>query len=436
MRFLYRILLVLILIGGSAAAWVLPGAGAAPDSAPPPGVARREAIAFHERRLIEDPAGALDMARLASLMMEEGRMTLDEGLYVKAESLARRSLKELTRRNGRSTALLVNSLLAQHRFAEAVPEARALVEAEPEMPAYRALLAEALMEVGEYADAARMLGSVRAQRESLGIAPRFARWAELTGQPGEARRILRAACVEAARRRDLSPEQQAWFFVRLADLEIRHGYLRSARSTIRDGLARSAGDWRLIMLRARLDLLRSRPRAAARAAEEVTSLVPEPAAFAVLAGAHRELGDSPAAESWASALEGVAFGSRTVHRGWALALLDVGGDSVVDRIVALAEADTLVRRDIHGLDLLAWALHRAGRSGDAQPLARRSLATGSVEPSLRFHSGMIELAAGDTAAAVVQLEIALDRRGALTRSEARAARGALEHARRTIRRGD
>ena len=184
------------LFGGSAAAVFLPGtapARADVSGVAAPGVQRRKAIEFYQRRLREDPHSALDMAQLAGFLMEEGRMSGDERSFAAAETLARRSLGERTKRNGGSAALLVNALLAQHRFREATTVARDLVKWDPGPPAYRALLAEALMEVGDYEEAISMLGSVRSHRADLGIAPRFARWAELTGQPGEARRILRAA---------------------------------------------------------------------------------------------------------------------------------------------------------------------------------------------------------------------------------------------------
>src|SRR5687767_11779663 len=156
--------MLITLVGGSAAVWLIPGPGDArlvTDATPTSGVLRQQAIAFYERRLTEDPHSALDMTQLAALFMEDGRMRGDERAFVSAESLARRSLGERTRRNGRSAALLVNTLLAQHRFVEAKAAAEELVAVEPDEPAYRALLAETMLEVGDYRGAVSMLGSVR-----------------------------------------------------------------------------------------------------------------------------------------------------------------------------------------------------------------------------------------------------------------------------------
>ena len=425
MRRAYTIFILIFLALG-AAAWRLPLKTATVAEASPVDQTRlrRLSIAFYERRLAEDPESALDMAQLAALNLEEGRMSADERAFVKAESLARRSLGERTRKNGRSAALLANALLAQHRFVEARNVTRELVEREPDEPAYRALLAETLMEVGDYEQAIGQLGAARERRTDLGIAPRFARWAELTGQIAEARRILRQAREDAANRPDLTSEQRAWFGLRLADMELRQGNLRSAAAVIRESLREAPDDWRLILARARLEAAQGAWRKAARSAEDIIATVPSPDAFALLAAAQRELGNVAEAEALDLALEGiVASQSGVMHRSWALTLLDRGRN--VGSIVALAAADTLVRHDIHSLDLLAWALHRGGRSTEALSLARRALSQGSTEPMLRYHAGMIELAAGDTALARYHLSLALGRARALSPAQIGEIRRAL-----------
>ena len=426
MRRTFNTIFILTFLALGAAAWMLPlESNSIAEAAPlDQSRLRRQSIAFYEKRLSEDPESALDMAQLAALVMEEGRMSGDERAFVKAESLARRSLGERTRRNGRSAVLLANALLAQHRFAEANDVARDLVQREPDAPAYRALLAETLMEVGDYERAIGQLGTIRERRADLGIAPRFARWAELTGQTAEARRILRLAREDAANRPDLTAEQRAWFGMRLADLELRHGNLRSAASVIRESLHDAPDDWRLIQARARLEAARGSWRQAARSAEDVIAIAPSPDAFALLATAQRELGNVAEAEALDLALDGiVASQTGMIHRSWALTLLD--RDRNVAQIIALAAADTLNRRDVYSLDLLAWALHRAGRSHDALPLARRAVQLGSVEPMLRYHAGIIELAAGDTTTARQHLSLALGRRRALSGAQVDEIRRAL-----------
>jgi tetratricopeptide (TPR) repeat protein len=428
MRHLYRLLAALILVGGSAAAWFLPGVSASrfdAERTAGSAIQRRQAIAFHERRLREDPQSALDMAQLGALLMEEGRMRANDAAFAQAELLARRSLGLRSRRNGRSAALLTTALVAQHRFAEAVDVARDLVRWDPETPAYRALLAEVLMEVGAYQEAITQLGMIREHRDDLGIAPRFARWAELTGQPGEARRILTAARDESRLRTDLGADQRAWFDLRLADMELRHGNLRNASAAIRSGLKQSPGDWRLVLTRARLDAARGEWDKAIESAERIISDVPTPDAFALLASAHTARGRAEEANAYVMALDVVSQRRQDgIHRSWAYTMLDHGGNAA--DVVTMVARDTLVRRDSHTLDLLAWALHRAGRSREALPIARRAVAMGSVEPALRYHVGTIELAAGMPGMAREHFQVALRGERALAESQVTEIRRALD----------
>jgi hypothetical protein len=101
-------------------------------------------------------------------------------------------------------------------------------------------------------------------------------------------------------------------------------------------------------------------------------------------------------------------------------------DSTAANVVERAAADTLVRRDSHTLDFLAWALHKAGRSKEALLISRRATAMGNVEPALRFRAGMIELAAGDPALARVHLEVAMQGERALTTEQLTEARQAVD----------
>src|SRR3954462_15547805 len=93
------------------------------------------------------------------------------------------------------------------------------------------------------------------------------------------------------------------------------------------------------------------------------------------------------------------------HRAWSLFLLD--HDRAVDTVLVRARDELAVRRDIYGYDLLAWALHRAGRSSEAQAPMVRALALGTRNATLFYHAAMIDHAVGDEASARSRLEAAL-----------------------------
>jgi tetratricopeptide (TPR) repeat protein len=81
-----------------------------------------------------------------------------------------------------------------------------------------------------------------------------------------------------------------------------------------------------------------------------------------------------------------------------------------DPAVALRYAEKAYRTRPESVlvqDAYAWALHRAGRSAQALPIARRALRLGTRLPTLQYHLGAVAAAAGDRATARTALTAAL-----------------------------
>lgn len=364
-------------------------------------------IAAWERALAQDSLSAIALAQLGGLHMQRGRESGEYADYVRAEEYARRSLALRTNRNGRSFLTLSASLLAQHRFVEARDVARRLVAREPEVPQYRALLGEADLELGDYDAARAAFDSIPGRdRAHLSIAPRLARWAELAGRTDDARRILTAARDRAAARADLPREQVAWFDLRLGDLELRAGHPNAARRAYELGLAAAPGDYRLLGAMARLAAALGDADAAIDYGERAIRIMLDPATLGVVSDAYAARGDRGRAEEYARAMEvAVAGQPGPYHRAWALFLLD--HDHRVPEVLARAEEEIRTRHDIYGDDLLAWALHKSGRDGEARHASAAALRLGTADATLHYHAGAIALSSGDTAAARAALARAL-----------------------------
>jgi tetratricopeptide (TPR) repeat protein len=239
-----------------------------------------------------------------------------------------------------------------------------------------------------------------------GTAPRLARWAELRGHSGEARRLLRQALVAAERRHGLPPEQLAWFHLRLGDLALRTGHLAEAARELNAGLAILPTDYRLLGAQARLSAVRHDWRRAAAEGELAVSRALDPATLGLLADAWRALGDSARSAEYEQAMAvSVRRQPGAYHRAWSLYLLDHGRD--VPGVLANVQRELETRQDIYGEDLLAWALHCAGRDREARAPMARALALGTEDAMLAYHAGVIARAVGDTATARSQLRRAL-----------------------------
>ena len=363
-------------------------------------------IAFYRTRADRDPHGAADRAQLGRLYLERAREGGDPADLIRAEESARGSLSLRQGRNGPAFAILASSLLGQHRFVEALETAERLLALDSTSVGARGLVGEIQLELGRYDDARRTFGMLAMRRGDPAVAPRYARWAEITGRPEEARRLLREVRDVAAGLHGVPSEQLAWFQLRLGELAMRQGHLGEAAREFERGLSLLPDDYRLLGAMARLELAQGRAQRAVGYGERALGGTLDPTTLGVLHDAYESLGNRARAKQYARAME-VAVLSQPgpLHRAWSMFLLDHGGD--VANVLARAQKEIRTRQDVYGWDLLAWALHRSGRDAEAREAAARALSQGTRDAALHYHAGMIALALADTADASRHLSQAL-----------------------------
>ena len=346
-------------------------------------------ILFFEQRIAADPGGALDLVQLGVLLLRRYRDRGDEADLLAAEHAARRALANRDRRNQAAWRLLTAALSGQHRFLEARSTAERLVAVAPEDAAARAILGEVLLELGEYPAADRIFKRLAPRRFEAALAPRYARWLELRGQAGAARRLLEAARDDAERAAELIPfEQRAWYHLRLAELAAQFGAFGDAVREIRNGLALVPDDWRLLGLSARVALATDDLDRAIASGDASLAQHLDPATLATVGDAWRRKGDTLQAEQYFRAMESMSQAPPGgFHRSWYLALLD--HDRRISDVLARVQADLAARPDIYGYDLLAWALFKSGRVAEARQAMSRALAWGTEDPGLRARARAI-----------------------------------------------
>ncbi|MGH7516018.1 MAG: tetratricopeptide repeat protein [Gemmatimonadales bacterium] len=381
-------------LGGTVLAGSLPAGGAAPrERAPlPESEIRERDIAFYLARVGRDPDGALDRMHLASLYLQRARERGSETDLSRAEAAARGSLGRRRAHNTSALAVLTGALLGQHRFVEARDAAAELARLEPESAAARALLGEALLELGEYAEARRIFTALQSRRHDPAVAPRLARWHELEGRVEEADRLLGDARERALALHALPREQRAWFHLRVGDLALRYGRLGEAKAALEAGLAESPDDHRLLAARARLAAEGGDWRGAIAYGNRALAGAFDPATLGLLADAHLALGDTAAAAEQERVMDVALLGQTgPFHRAWSLHLLDRGRH--VPQVLARAEAELSTRRDVYGWDVYAWALFQAGRHAEAAAAMDRARALGTRDPLFEHHARAINAAA-------------------------------------------
>jgi tetratricopeptide (TPR) repeat protein len=142
----------------------------------------------------------------------------------------------------------------------------------------------------------------------------------------------------------------------------------------------------------------------ARALEQAAvDRVPLPQYVTLLGDLDRALGRTRAARR-EYALIGVIeklLAANGVRNDLDIALFDVDHGHRLGHALALARRGYQERPSIFGDDVLAWALARNGRCGEALEYSRRALRLGTEDPVKLFHRGAIAACLGDRATARV-----------------------------------
>lgn len=363
-------------------------------------------IELFESAAKQDPASAYLQTQLGARYLQRARETGSVDDVLRAERVARSSLSHRTQGNGAGFAVLVAALLEQHRFEDAGRAARQLVAGAPDVYDYQAMLGEVELELGNYDAAGQAFAAVTSRRESLAIAPRLARWAEIHGDTARARTILYRVAAVAEKDALLPSEQRGWFEMRVGDYELRNGNLPAADSALQRGLAVSPQDYRLLGAMARLRAVQHDWNGVIVFGDSAIATILDPATVGLVGDAYRALGDSVKAEEYFRTME-VSVRSQlgAFHRAWSLFLLD--HNRRVVQVHNNLRTELKHRHDIYGHDLLGWALYKRGRYEEARVEMNAAMAMGTQDAVVFYHAGMVERAAGNDARANVLLRRAL-----------------------------
>lgn len=365
-------------------------------------------IAFWEQQVAFDAEGAIARARLAGAYLERFRESEDAADATRAEASARSSLRIRARGNLEAAANLTESLLSQHRFADALVAARAQMTLAPGDIQTLRRYAEVLLEVGDYDEFRRHLDSWSASTDDPSVLATLARWKLLTGEGDEAVRLFEQAQTLVDRGRAASPSVVAWFHRHRGDALASLGRTADAERAYRQALTVCPDDAKSLYPLARLALARGDVPRALTLSQRAAALLPHPEMLGLVGDAYMGLGRHREAARqydlvWTSrprSEEGIVL-DRHLAMFWA----DHGQH--LDEAYALAQRELNARRDVYAYDTLAWVCLKKGLVPEAAALMPKALQLGTRDSYLRYHAGMIAAASGDRAAARTHLVEAL-----------------------------
>jgi len=367
--------------------------------------------------------GQLAGTPLGREYLQKARDTGDATYYLRAEQAFGRAL-ERDPADPEAVAGIGSLQLSRHDFRAALRSGRRALALRPRGLIAYPVLVDALVELGRYDEAERVLQRMVDLRPGLASYSRVSYFRELHGDLDGAASAMGLAVSAGAG----APEGNASVQALLGNVEVLRGRRDAATRAYRAALAAVPGHAPAAAGLARLELAGGRAAQAVRRLDGVVDRLPLPEYVIALGEAQLAAGDrGEARESFelVRVQQAVLSGQR-VNTDVELALFESDhGDR--RRGVELARRAWAAAPSVRSADALGWALTRAGQAAKGRRHLRRTLALGWREPTVLFHAGMAARASGRRAEARRLLARALrvGRAGGLSPLRAAAARRAL-----------
>ena len=369
-----------------------PGAGTEPYVAPAAATETEKEIAkqFETVRQFPDTVDAYVL--LGRAYMQHVREIGDPGDYGRAQA----ALEEARARDAANVDALIGLgllALARHEFATALSLGEQAVSLAPRSAGARGVVVDALTELGRYDEAVTTTQTMVDLRPDLGSLSRVAYQRELHGDTDGA--------IEAmARAFDASPgtatENREYIRVLIGDLHLLKGDVATAEQVYRASLAASPGFvWALAGL-GRVQSFSGDFNGSIASYQDAVAALPAPELFIALGEAQEAAGlAAEAADTYEIVrAQQQLLAANGVNVDLELALFEAN-HGLPATAVDLARRAYDTQPNVKAADALAWALHRAGRSAQAQPFAAEAVRLGGAHARPLYHAGVIALALGD-----------------------------------------
>lgn len=357
-----------------------------------------------QSKIEQAPAEAAGYNLLASAYTQKARETGDFSFNAKAEEALARSV-EAEPDNYDALKLRAKLLLTFHKFGEALEVARRTQALRPQDHDVYGALTDALVELGEYEEAAKAAQTMVNMRPDTASYSRVSYLRELYGDTEGAIEAMTTA-VKAASPQD--PENQAWCRVQLGNLLLNAGRLTEAEREFDRALAIFPDYHLALAAKARARLNAGDTDKAIEFYRRAIERVPLPDYSIALGDLYTKLGQTEEAQRQYALVEFVErAGSTGDTYSRLLALFWADHDMRLDDALAAAARERAARRDIYTSDALAWCLFKKGRLPEARAAIDEALRLGTRDARMLYHAGLIYKESGDRQKAANYLKLAL-----------------------------
>jgi tetratricopeptide (TPR) repeat protein len=373
-------------------------------------------ILFLEERIKRDPEDFIAYNKLASEYLKLMRETGDANYLQLALRAAKTSLEILpAHQNKEGLAVLALVKYSSHEFAESRDHARQLVELEPNKGFTYQILGDALLELGEYAEAEKAFdkmqtfGGIQPLTKSA-MEQRLARLALLEGDNKKAKNHYSNALKIVSSLPEPPPETVAYCNWQLGETAFFKGDYKTAEKYYKNALNAFPDYTNALASTGKTRAALGDTAGAIEFYERAVKRLPDISFVAALGDLYKIAGRDEDAKNQYELVEQIgrlsAANGNLYNRS--LALFYADHDLKPEEAYNLAAKEYETRRDIYGANALAWAALKAGKIDEAREKSKESLRFGTLDARLFYHAGMIANAAGDKATARKYLRQALE----------------------------
>ncbi len=337
-------------------------------------------IAALQRKIKTSPLPAPLFERLGWLFVAKARSANDPGFYNLVEQTA---LCLEAQEPGNSSALLLrgHALQSLHKFKEAEPIARALVQKRGASFDF-GLLGDILMDRGQMAQGIEAYQKMMELKPDLHSYTRAAHARWIKGDVEGAAELISMATDAGSSR---NAEATAWSYTRRAAYELQLGHLLESRDAVNAALQLQSDNAAALFFRGRIELAQGETNHAIDSLQRAAKLNALPEYQWILA----DVLDLAGRKSEAVAVESELNkrGAQEDPRTFALYLATRRIKS--DVASKLVQRELIERSDIFTHDALAWAYNASGKFSEAKVQSNLALREGTEDARLFFHAAVI-----------------------------------------------
>ncbi len=361
-------------------------------------------IAAYQDKL-KKAADPENYAKLGLAYLQKAREVGDPTYYTKAEGVFKKSL-ELSPENVEALGGLGSLSLSRHQFAEGLTWGQKAQKLRPATSYNYGVMADALVELGRYDEAAQVVQQMVDLRPDLSSYSRISYLRELRGQYDGAVQAMKQASMAGGP----TSENRAYIIYQLGNLYFNHNDLTQAAASYQEAISIFPGYVYAQAGMARIKAANNDFDGAINLYTQVTQRMPLPEFIIELGDLYTATNRADDAKKQYDLVRGIQqiYRENGVDTDLEMALFDADHNFNLPDALAHAKQVYAVRPSIKAADVLAWTHYKSGDYASAAEYSQQALRLGTQDSLMLFHAGMIKAKQGNNSEARAFLEKALN----------------------------